>query len=96
MAKIQTITISNFKAISDLTADFKGMTAIITGGNNKGKTSFLHGIPDRMVKAERYEKAYNKISLSEIENWANENDLQLLIERPDFDGGEIKFELIEQ
>jgi len=48
MSKIQTITISNFKSISDLTADFKGMTAIITGGNNKGKTSFLRGIPDRI------------------------------------------------
>ncbi len=37
----------------------------------------------------------DKISLSEIENWATNNDLQLLIERPDFDGGEIKYELIE-
>lgn len=34
-------------------------------------------------------------SLAEIELWANENDLQLLIERPDFEGGEIKYELIE-
>jgi len=48
MAKIQTIKISNFKAITDLEANFNGCTAIITGGNNKGKTSFLKGIVDRI------------------------------------------------
>ena len=37
----------------------------------------------------------DKQSLSEIEVWANENDLQLLIERPDWDGGEIHYELID-
>lgn len=34
-------------------------------------------------------------SLSEIEAWANENDLQLLIELPDRSAGEIRYELIE-
>jgi len=48
MSKIQTIRIENFKAISDLEMDFKGATAIITGANNSGKTSFLRGIPDRI------------------------------------------------
>lgn len=48
MSKIQTIKISNFKVIEDLEMNFKGCTAIITGGNNKGKTSFLRGIPDRI------------------------------------------------
>jgi len=48
MSKIKTISISNFKAISDLEMDFKGATAIITGRNNSGKTSFLRGIPDRI------------------------------------------------
>lgn len=38
----------------------------------------------------------DNITLCDIENWAHENDLQLLIERPDRDGGEIKYELIEQ
>ncbi len=37
----------------------------------------------------------DKNSLSEIMKWSNDNDLQLLIERPDFEAGEIKFEIIE-
>lgn len=36
----------------------------------------------------------DKNSLTEVERWANENDLQLLIERPDFEAGEIHYELI--
>jgi len=48
MSKILTIHIENFKAITNLEMDFKGCTAIITGGNNQGKTSFLRGIPDRI------------------------------------------------
>lgn len=48
MSKIQTITLKNFKGISDQEVDFKGCTAIITAGNNKGKTSLLRGIPDRI------------------------------------------------
>lgn len=35
-------------------------------------------------------------SLLEIESWANANDLQILIERPDFDGGEISYEIIKK
>ena len=48
MSKIQTIRIQNFKAITDLEMDFNGATAIITGANNSGKTSFLRGIVDRI------------------------------------------------
>lgn len=48
MSKIQEISITNFKAIDEFQADFNGCTAIITGGNNKGKTSLLRGIPDRI------------------------------------------------
>lgn len=48
MSKIQTIKIENFKAITDFTADFKGCTAIVTAGNNMGKTSLLRGLPDRI------------------------------------------------
>ncbi len=35
-------------------------------------------------------------SLFEVQQWADGKDLQLLIERPDFDGGDIKYELIEK
>ncbi len=48
MSKIQKITIKNFKAISEQEADFKGCTGIVTGGNDKGKTSLLKGIVDRI------------------------------------------------
>ena len=34
-------------------------------------------------------------TLGEIQAWADENDLQLLIERPDFDAGEMRYEIIE-
>jgi predicted ATP-dependent endonuclease of OLD family len=58
MSKIKTLRLQNFKAIADIQADFNGCTAIVTGGNNKGKTSFLQGLvnrirfvrPDVMVK----------------------------------------------
>ena len=48
MSKIQKIEIKNFKAISNLEVDFKGCTAIVTAGNNKGKTTLLRGIADRI------------------------------------------------
>lgn len=33
-------------------------------------------------------------SLSEVQAWAESEDLQLLIERPNFDGGEISYEIV--
>jgi len=48
MAKVKRIRVNNLKAISELTADFDGCTAIITGRNNSGKTSFLRSVPDRI------------------------------------------------
>lgn len=48
MTKIVKIRLENFKAIELKEMDFRGCSAIITGGNNKGKTSFLRGIPDRV------------------------------------------------
>lgn len=48
MARINTIHIQNFKTLSDLEMNFDGATAIITGRNNSGKTSFLRGITDRI------------------------------------------------
>lgn len=54
MSKIKKITVSNLKAISAYTADFNGATAIITAGNNKGKTSLLRALADRLrgIKAD--------------------------------------------
>lgn len=46
--KIQTSTVSNLKAVSNLTADFKGCTALVTGRNNSGKTSFLWALAQRI------------------------------------------------
>lgn len=37
----------------------------------------------------------DKNSLLDIEKWANENQFQLLIERADFEGGEIEYQLIQ-
>lgn len=48
MSKIKKITVSNLKAIKALSVDFNGCTAIITGGNNKGKSSFLKSLPERI------------------------------------------------
>lgn len=48
MSKIQKIRVTNFKAIGELEIDFKGCTAIITGGNNLGKSSFARGLMDRL------------------------------------------------
>lgn len=48
MTKVKRITVQNLKAVSELTADFNGCTAIITGGNNKGKSSFLRSLPERL------------------------------------------------
>ena len=48
MSLVKKITVSNLKALSNLEIDFNGSTAIITGGNNKGKTTFLRSLPDRL------------------------------------------------
>ncbi len=46
--KIESISVRNLKAISEMDANFGGCTAIITGSNNKGKSSFLTAIADRI------------------------------------------------
>jgi hypothetical protein len=37
----------------------------------------------------------DKNNLADVLRWAKENDLQLLIEKPDFDAGELRLEIIE-
>ena len=47
------------------------------------------------VKTLHFDASFlDKNSLAEIETWANDNNLQLLIERPDFEGGEIEYQII--
>lgn len=69
MTKIKKITVSNLKAISKQSADFKGCTAIITGGNNKGKSSFLKSLPDRIrgIKPALVLKQGEKEGFAELE-----------------------------
>lgn len=45
--KIQKISVKNFKPISEQEMEFNGCSAIITAGNNKGKTTLLRGLIDR-------------------------------------------------
>lgn len=66
MSKIKSITVHNLKAVSALTADFNGCTAIVTGKNNAGKTSFLRGIFDRL----RGNKADQTLKQGETEGFA--------------------------
>jgi hypothetical protein len=53
------------------------------------------GIGD--IKTLCFDASYlDKNSLLEIEKWAADKDLQLLIERPDFDGGELRYEILSE
>ena len=69
MTKIKSITVSNLKAISDLSINFEGATAIITAGNNKGKTSFLKSHIERLqsIKVGSILKQNESEGFSEIE-----------------------------
>lgn len=70
--KIKKIEVRNFKAISNQIAEFNGCSAIVTAGNNKGKTSLLSGLINRfrgekpnLILKEGEEKGYNIIELSD-------------------------------
>lgn len=69
MSKVKKITVANLKAVSGMTADFNGCTAIITGGNNKGKSSFLRSLTDRLrgIKPEAVVKQGEKEGFYELE-----------------------------
>lgn len=69
MSKVKKITVSNLKVVSKLTADFNGCTAIVTGGNNKGKSSFLKSPIDRIrgIKPEIVLKHGEKEGFAELE-----------------------------
>lgn len=70
--KIKSIEVLNYKAISEASIDLNGCSAIITGGNNKGKTSLLRGLIDRMrgerpefIVKQGEEKGQNIIELTD-------------------------------
>lgn len=69
MSKVKRITVQNLKAVVNQTADFNGCTAIITGGNNKGKTSFLRSEMSRLrgIKPELILRQGESEGFSEIE-----------------------------
>ncbi len=70
--KIKKIEVENFKAISNQGISLEGCSAIVTAGNNKGKSSLLNGlikrfqgdIPDIIVKEEQ-EKGFNIMYLTD-------------------------------
>lgn len=68
MSRIKKITVQNLKAISELSIDFNGCTAIITGKNNSGKSSFLKTMVDRIkgLKPELILKIGEKVGWGEI------------------------------
>jgi len=83
MSKIQSIEVTNLKAIDHMVADFSGHTAIITASNDKGKTTFLTAIPDR-IRGERPElilkegtdsgKAVMSLTTGERFEWEFDNE----------------------
>jgi hypothetical protein len=68
-SKIKRITVQNVKTISDCNLDLNGSTAIVTAGNNKGKTSLLRSLMDRMrsIKPERILRQGEKDGFYEME-----------------------------
>lgn len=48
--KVQRIKVQNVKAITDQELNLNGATAIIMGGNNKGKSTLLTTLKDRLLK----------------------------------------------
>lgn len=92
MSTVKKIKVSNLKAISSLTADFNGCTAIITGGNNKGKSSFLKSLPDRLrsVKPEVILKKGEKEGFAEWELTTGERFLW------EFDGKKEKLSFFSE
>src|SRR5690625_7594735 len=70
--KIKRIEVKNYKAISKEELNLNGCSAIITAGNNKGKTSILRGLIDRLhsdkpdlVLKQGESKGHNAIELTD-------------------------------
>lgn len=70
--KIEKIHVKNFKALEEQQLDLKGCSAIITGGNNKGKSSLLSGLIDRfrglkpnMILRQGEDKGFSYVELTD-------------------------------
>lgn len=70
--KIKKINVENFKAVTEQELNLNGCSAIITAGNDKGKTSILRGLIDRLhsekpdiIVKEGEEKGHNIIELTD-------------------------------
>lgn len=70
---------------NQISSSAKYICALKLGSLSLGKIRTMH-----------FDASYlDNISLGEIQKWANEQDLQLLIERPALDGGKIQYQIIE-
>lgn len=109
MSKIKTNTVSNLKALASLTIDFNGCSAIITGRNNSGKSSFLKSLPDRLrgIKPDIILKVGEDEGFQEIElttgerfRWSFDNKTakgeRLTYTTQDKDGRDIKGSITEE
>lgn len=80
--------------------EYKGLPLTDTQISSSGKYIAALKLGAMMlgeIKSLHFDASFlDKNSLAEIQSWANENDLQLLIERPDFEGGEIKYEILNE
>lgn len=70
--KIKKIEVRNFKAVEKNIANFNGCSAIISAGNDKGKTSILRGLIDRfrgekpdLILKEGTLKGFNTMELTD-------------------------------
>lgn len=103
MSRIKTNTVQNLKAIGDFKADFNGCTAIITGKNDGGKSSFIKSLMDRIrgikppiVLKTGTDEGFQEIELTtgEIFRWTFDNKTakgeRLIFITKDANGEEIK------
>lgn len=70
--KIKKIEVQNYKAVAEKEINLNGCSAIIAAGNDKGKTSILRGLIDRLhsekpdiIVKRGEEKGYNNIELTD-------------------------------
>lgn len=91
-SKVKTIVVSNLKAVSAMSAEFNGCTAIIVGGNNKGKSSFLKSLPERL-RGQKPDEVLKKGEKSGYAKWELTTGEKFVWE---FDGKKEKLTFISE